>query len=211
MVTFFSPSLPFIIISSSLFRFNHSTSSRTISSLYIALSTSACLTDTYISTQQQVICPNTSEHPPAYLPQKNNTAHHLGIQSGDHRNTNFFLCVPPDIQPITKAFPFSIGTRLHPLHSQCVLWPPMLGPGLLSPAWPPWPQPHSPPVYRLPWARVIALRWTCSSDSPIPSSGSSTNHHHLSSFIRHQRSSKIPPYHYHHHPIQQPRLSLQPL
>ena len=98
---FFPPSLPFIIICSPLFRFNLSTSSRTISSLYIALSTSACLTDSYISTQQKVICPNTSEHPPAYLPQKNNTAHHLGIQSGDHGNTNFFLCVHPHIQPIT--------------------------------------------------------------------------------------------------------------
>lgn len=85
------------------------TSSRTFSSLYIALSTSACLTDTYVSTEQKVICPNTSENPPAYLPQKNNTAYHLGIQSGDHGNTNFFLCVHPHIQPITKAFPLSVG------------------------------------------------------------------------------------------------------
>lgn len=86
--------------------------------IYKASSTSACLTDTYISTQPKVISPNTTEYPPP----ENNTTHHLDTQSRNRGDTNSFLCASTHIQLITKFFCFTLETWLQHVHSPILTW-----------------------------------------------------------------------------------------
>lgn len=86
--------------------------------IYKASSTSACLTDTYISTQPKVISPNTTEYPPP----ENNTTHHLDTQSRNRGDTNSFLCASTHIQLITKFFRFTLETWLQHIHSPILTW-----------------------------------------------------------------------------------------